>query len=92
MERKQFFFASLMAYGPNSVLNAIFYLLRSGCQWRLLPREFPPWSTVYYYFRSWDVLITAAINLVRLAAWFAGNIPSLTRTPPLVTVLESGST
>jgi transposase len=38
------------------------------------------------------VLIAAAINLVRLAAWFAGNIPSLTRTPPLVTVLESGST
>ena len=44
------------------ILNAIFYLLRSGCQWRLLPREFPPWNTVYYYFRSWDVLIAAAIN------------------------------
>ena len=38
----------------RAILNAIFYLLRSGCQWRLLPREFPPWSTVYYYFRSWD--------------------------------------
>jgi len=34
-------------------LNAIFYLLRTGCQWRLLPREFPVWSTVYHYFRAW---------------------------------------
>src|SRR6516162_4281778 len=38
----------------RSVLNAIFYLLRTGCQWRLLPREFPAWSTVYHYFRSWN--------------------------------------
>ena len=35
------------------ILNAIFYMLRSGCQWRLLPREFPVWGTVYHYFRSW---------------------------------------
>src|ERR1700756_4011478 len=34
----------------RAVLNAIFYLLRTGCQWRLLPREFPVWSTVYHYF------------------------------------------
>jgi putative transposase len=37
----------------RAVLNAIFYLLRTGCQWRLLPREFPAWSTVYHYFRDW---------------------------------------
>jgi len=37
----------------RAVLNAIFYLLRTGCQWRLLPREFPVWGTVYHYFRSW---------------------------------------
>jgi putative transposase len=37
----------------RSVLNAIFYLLRSGCQWRLLPHEYPPWGTVYHYFRCW---------------------------------------
>jgi transposase len=37
----------------RAVLNAIFYLLRTGCQWRLLPREFPSWNTVYHYFRSW---------------------------------------
>src|SRR5918998_1676433 len=37
----------------RAVLNAIFYLLRTGCQWRLLPREFPAWGTVYHYFRTW---------------------------------------
>jgi putative transposase len=37
----------------RAVLDAIFYLLRTGCQWRLLPREFPAWGTVYHYFRTW---------------------------------------
>jgi putative transposase len=36
-----------------AVVNAIFYLLRTGCQWRLLPGEFPAWGTVYHYFRTW---------------------------------------
>jgi transposase len=35
----------------RSAGRAIFYLLRTGCQWRLLPREFPIWGTVYHYFR-----------------------------------------
>ena len=33
------------------MLNAILYLTRTGCQWRQLPREFPPWSAVYAFFR-----------------------------------------
>lgn len=37
----------------RAVLDAIFYLLRTGCQWALLPKEFPPKSTVYDYFRRW---------------------------------------
>ena len=35
------------------VANAVFYLLRSGCAWRMLPHEYPPWQTVYYHFRRW---------------------------------------
>ena len=35
------------------ILNAIFYLVRGGCAWRLLPRDLPPWRTVYHYFRRW---------------------------------------
>jgi len=38
---------------PRAVLNAIFYLVGTGCQWRLLPREFPRPGTVYHYFRAW---------------------------------------
>ena len=40
-------------YSKREIVNAIRYVTRSGCAWRLLPREFPPWSTVYYYFRKW---------------------------------------
>lgn len=36
------------------VVNAIFYLLRTGCPWRLLPHDFPKWQTVYTYFRCWE--------------------------------------
>lgn len=39
---------------PREVLCAIFYVLRSGCAWRLLPHDFPPWNTVYGYFRTWQ--------------------------------------
>ena len=35
------------------VADAVFYLLRSGCAWRMLPREYPPWQTVYYHFWKW---------------------------------------
>ena len=35
------------------VLNAILYLSRSGCSWRMLPRDFPPWGTVHYYYWKW---------------------------------------
>lgn len=37
----------------RQVVNAIFYLTRSGCSWRMLPHEFPPWKTVYNYFEAW---------------------------------------
>jgi len=38
----------------REIVNAILYVLRSGCPWRLLPHEFPAWGTVYYYFRRWQ--------------------------------------
>lgn len=37
----------------REILNAIFYLLRVGCVWRMLPYDLPPWKTVYHYFRLW---------------------------------------
>jgi putative transposase len=37
----------------REILNGIFYLLQSGCSWRMLPTNLPPWQTVYHYFRLW---------------------------------------
>ena len=37
----------------REVVNAIFYLNKTGCQWRSLPNDFPKWFNVYYYFRKW---------------------------------------
>jgi putative transposase len=42
-------------YSPREILNAIFYIARSGCQWRLLPNDLPHWKTVYHYFRLWRI-------------------------------------
>jgi putative transposase len=47
------------------ILDAIFYVVRSGCAWRYLPANFPPWQTVFYHFRRfqltgrWHLLYTA---------------------------------
>ena len=37
----------------REILDAIFYVVRSGCAWRLLPNDFPPWKTIHHYFRTW---------------------------------------
>jgi putative transposase len=37
----------------RQIVNAIFYIVKTGCQWRFLPKDFPPWQTVYGYFRKW---------------------------------------
>jgi len=42
-------------HSPRDVLDAVFYVLKSGCQWRMLPRDFPPWKTVFHYFRAWRI-------------------------------------
>ena len=36
------------------LVDAIFYFLRAGVAWRLLPHDLPPWQTVYYYLRRWQ--------------------------------------
>ncbi|GHO52828.1 IS5 family transposase [Ktedonobacter robiniae] len=38
----------------REVVNAILYVLRSGCPWRMLPHEFPAWQSVYYNFHRWE--------------------------------------
>lgn len=40
-------------YGDRSVLDAIFYVLRAGCQWRMLPHDLVPWWVAYRWYRTW---------------------------------------
>jgi putative transposase len=37
------------------IVDAIFYVVKNGCLWRCLPHDFPPWKTVYHYFRTWSI-------------------------------------
>ena len=56
----------------REILDAVFYILRSGCAWRLLPHDFPPWKTVYHYFRirrlggGWERLNAALRERLRV--------------------------
>ena len=58
----------------REVFNGIQYLLRTGCSWRQLPHDLPPWGTVHYYYRrfrldgSWQVIHEKFREQVRVAA------------------------
>jgi putative transposase len=43
-------------YDLHKIWNAIFYVVKTGCQWRMLPSDFPSWELVYYYYRKWSSL------------------------------------
>ena len=65
----------------RTVLDAIIYLLRTGCQWRQLPGDFPPWPTVHGYFRGWrltGVWVLLHRKLYPLARIAAGRKPEPT--------------
>ena len=55
----------------KEIWNAIFYLVKTGCQWRMLPHDFPKWELVYYYYRKWasleefDLLLSKLREFVR---------------------------
>lgn len=73
----------------RAVVNAIFYLLRTGCQWRLLPKDFPPWGTVWWYFRRWrreGIWVRMHRALYPLARAKAGRRPG-----PSVVIMDGQS-
>ena len=51
----------------RDIINAIFYLLKTGCQWRMLPNGFAPWNTVYYYYRKCK--LNGTISGLKLFCW-----------------------
>jgi transposase len=73
----------------RSVVNALLYMVRTGCQWRQLPREFPPYTTVQHYFYAWrdgGVLERINFELLLEAREAAGREPS-----PSAGVIDSQS-
>ncbi len=68
-------------HNQREILDAVFYVLRSGCPWRFLPHDFPPWKTVFHYFRAWRIDgIWERMNRAtreRLREREAGAIPNL---------------
>jgi putative transposase len=42
-------------HSKQAIVNAVLYVVKSGCQWRMLPKDFPPWKTVYDHFRRWNL-------------------------------------
>ena len=58
-----------LKWPARRVADAVFYLLRSGCAWRMLLREYPPWQSVYYHFWKWrrDGRLRRAHNRLREA-------------------------
>src|SRR6476469_1462133 len=51
----------------REIVNALLYVTRTGCQWRALPHDLPPWATVYWYFRTWkgDGTLDRLMDLLR---------------------------
>ena len=61
-------------YSLRDIMNAIMYLDKTGCQWRMLPKDFPPYNTVFYYFNKWkwegvfeELMETLLVEVRRLA-------------------------
>ena len=76
-------------WSDRLIADALFYVLRSGCAWRMLPREFPPWSTVFTRFRRWRIdgtLYRAHEVLRALVRQRAGRVPD-----PTAAIIDSQS-
>lgn len=83
-------------YSQREMLNAILYLTRSGCSWRMLPHDLPPWKAVYAYLRKlqqanvWPRLNEALGEQVRLAAGRDAHPSTLLADSQSVKTTEKG--
>ena len=73
----------------RAVLDAILYLRRTGCQWRLIPSDFPPWGTVWWYFRRWR--LEGAWTRVHRALHPAARTAKGQTPEPAVVIMDSQS-
>lgn len=76
-------------HGYREILNACFYIVRTGCQWRNLPKDLPPWSLVYTYYRNW-VLTGFWVQLHGRLRWAVRYAAGRARQPTAA-ILDSQS-
>jgi putative transposase len=61
-----------LKYSKRELTNAVFYVIKTGCQWRFLPKEYPPWKTVYsFYMRAkrseiWEKIMKTLVEKSRV--------------------------
>ena len=74
----------------RELLNAIFYVLRTGCQWRYLPKSYPKWKSVYSAFRRWSLNGTwdAVVEALRVQVRYAQG---RTNAHPSAAVIDTQS-
>ena len=65
----------------RKVVNALLYMVRTGCQWRQLPREFPPYTTVQHYFYAWRD--SGVLERIKFRAVAASSRSGRPRAKPL---------
>jgi putative transposase len=73
----------------REVVNALFYFTRTGCQWRLLPHEFPKWESVRYYFDKWSQ--DGTWEQINAALVQQGRLQAGRRAQPTAFVIDSQS-
>lgn len=71
------------------IINALLYVVKTGCQWRMLPPCFPKWQLVYYYFRKWKKDETILLLHDKLAEWV--RIKKGKRAEPSAAIMDSQS-
>jgi transposase len=77
-------------YARREIVNALLYVARTGCQWRAMPHDLPPWTIAYWYFRNWKK--DGALD--RLMAELRGDLRAAEgrQRQPSAAIIDSQST
>lgn len=73
----------------REILNGIFYVLWTGCQWKALPKDFPPKSTVHWYFMLWEW--DGTLERIHHALYVAVREHEGRETSPTAAIIDSQS-
>ena len=73
----------------REVLNAIFYVLSTGCQWKALPKDLPPKSTAHHYFTLWDW--DGTLERIHHALYVAAREQAGREASPTAAIIDSQS-